>query len=81
MENNENIMEPLLEKMSQFSKTSIELLQLKAVDKMAGVTAVLVSRSLLWLVISFFVAFLNIAAALWLGNLLGQSYYGCCTQL
>jgi hypothetical protein len=76
MENKENLIEPLLEKASQFGKTSIELMKLKAVDKMAGITAVLVSRSLLWLVLSFFAAFLNIAAALWLGNLLGQAYYG-----
>ncbi len=76
MESKEKLIEPLLEKAARFGKTSIELMKLKAVDKLAGVTAVLVSRSIFWLVLSFFTVFLNIAAALWLGTLLGQPYYG-----
>jgi hypothetical protein len=76
MDDKENLIEPLLEKASQYGKTSIELMKLKAVGKLAAITGVLVSRSLLSLVLSFFAAFLNIAAALWLGNLLGQAYYG-----
>jgi hypothetical protein len=76
MDDKENLIEPLLEKASQYGKTSIELMKLKAVGNLAAVTGVVVSRSLLSLVLSFFAAFLNIAAALWLGNLLGQAYYG-----
>jgi hypothetical protein len=71
-----NILEPLLEKAGDYGKTSFEILKLKALDKTADVSAKLISRSLFVLIISFFAFLLNIAIALWLGDLLGKAYYG-----
>jgi hypothetical protein len=76
MEVNSNLIDPLLEKAAAYSKTSFELLKLKALDKTADVSATLFSRTLAGLVISFFAFTLNIAIALWLGDLLGKTYYG-----
>ncbi len=76
METTTNAMEPLVEKVEAYSKTSFELLKLKALDKTADVSSTLASRSLFTLVVSFFALSLNIAIALWLGDLLGKTYYG-----
>jgi hypothetical protein len=76
METNTKFMEPLFEKATAFSKTSLTLFKLKAVNKTAEVSASVISRSLFTLLISFFAGMLNIAIALWLGDLLGKSYYG-----
>ena len=76
METKTSIIEPLLEKAEAYGKTSFELLKLKALNKTADVSSTLLSRSLLVLVISFFAFTINIAIALWLGDLLGKAYYG-----
>ncbi len=70
------LLEPLLEKAEAYSKTSFELLRLKALDKAADVSSTLASRSLFVLIVSFFAFCINIAIALWLGDLLGKAYYG-----
>lgn len=76
MEAKSNFIEPLLERAEQYSKTSFELLKLKSVDKTADVTSTLISRLLFVIVLSLFALTLNIAAALWLGDLMGKNYYG-----
>jgi hypothetical protein len=70
------MIEPLIERVEEYSKTSFELIKLKSLAKTAEVTSTLISRSLLVIVLSFFALTLNIAIALWLGDLLGKSYYG-----
>ena len=76
METKEHVFEPLLERAEQFSKTKFQLLKLKSVDKTADVSSTAVSYLLLVVVLIFFVIALNIAIALWIGDLLGKSYYG-----
>jgi hypothetical protein len=76
MEPKTNILEPLFERTEAYAKTSLELIKLKALDKTAEVTSNLISRSLFVIVISFFAFTLNIAIALWLGDMLGKAYYG-----
>ncbi len=76
MEAKSHLLEPLLESAEAYSKTSFELLKLKSLDKTAAVTSTLISRLLLVIVLSFFALTLSIAVALWLGELLGKSYYG-----
>ena len=76
MDSQTNLIEPLLEKAETYSKTSFELLRLKALAKTADVTSTLFSRSLFILLVSFFAFTINIAVALWLGDVLGKNYYG-----
>jgi len=76
METNAYLIEPLLERAEQYTKTSFELLKLKSLEKVAGITSVLASRMLLAGILSLFIFTLNIAVALWLGTLLGKNYYG-----
>ncbi len=76
MEDKKNFIEPLLERVEEYGKTSFELFKLKALDKTVGVASTLVSHSVVGLVLSMFFIILSIGIALWLGELLGKSYYG-----
>ena len=76
MEAKANLLEPLIARAEEFSKTSFELIKLKTLDKTATVVSTLISRLLLVFVLSIFALTLNIAIALWLGDLLGKNYYG-----
>ena len=69
-------LEPLIERVEQYSKTTAELYALKSVDKLADVLSTLVSRLLLVLALSFFTLAINIAAALYIGYKLGATYIG-----
>jgi hypothetical protein len=76
MQSKTSLIEPLLERVEEFGKTSFELLKLKSVDKTADLSAILISRLLVVIILSIFVITLNIALAMWLGDLLGKNYYG-----
>ncbi len=76
METKENLLEPLLEKAEEYGKTSFELLKLKTVDKTADVISTIFSRVILLPVLMLVIVCLSIAAALWLGGILGRTYYG-----
>lgn len=68
--------EPLFEKAEQYGKTSLELIKLKAIDKSSQIAGTFISRTLAVLVFSMFLIVATIGVALWLGDLLGKSYYG-----
>jgi len=76
METNLSLLEPLLDRAEQYSKTSIELIKLRLVDKTAELSSNMFSRLLFVLAIAFFTLALNIAIALWLGDLFGKNYFG-----
>jgi hypothetical protein len=71
-----SFMEPLLEKVGQFGQLNIDLIKYKILDKMADLISSFIARFILLLMISIFAVFLSIAAALWLGEILGKDYYG-----
>lgn len=76
---NDNIATPvevLFEKVSDYGKTTIEILKLKAIDKSASVVSSLVAKAILVLVVAMFILTATIGLALWIGELLGKSYYG-----
>ncbi|HYM92551.1 MAG TPA: hypothetical protein VET23_00280 [Chitinophagaceae bacterium] len=76
MEAKSSLIQPLLERAEAYSKTSIELLKLKSLDKTANVASTLIYRLVSVIVLSLFVFTLTVAIALWIGDLLGKSYYG-----
>lgn len=76
MEDQENLIESLIEKGEQYGKTTIELLKLKTIDKSADVVSTLVSWAIVIVFAVLFFLILNIGVALWIGELLGKSYYG-----
>jgi len=70
------LIEELIEKVEQYGKTTIELVKLKTLDKSSDVISNLIS----WLIVAIFAVLffliLNIGLALWIGELMGKSYYG-----
>jgi uncharacterized membrane protein len=76
MDENSILIDSLLEKTTEFVKTSIELAKLKALDKTADVVSTLIPQTIVFILVSTFVIFLNLGIALWLGDILNNSYYG-----
>jgi hypothetical protein len=66
----------LLETLEQYCLTSIELVKLKAIAKITGIVSQLISRLVFIIILLLGLVMLNIAGALWLGDLLGKNYYG-----
>jgi len=76
MKNYEAHIESLFEKAEDCTKTAIELLKLKAIDSSADFVSFLVVKFVLFSFICLFIIIANIGVALWIGDLLGKSYYG-----
>jgi len=76
MEDQQSLIESLIEKGEQYGKTTIELLKLKTLDKSADVASTLISWAIVIVFTVLFFLILNIGIALWIGELLGKSYYG-----
>ena len=76
MEDKTTLAEPLFESAEEYVKTSYELLKLKTIDKTVGVTSSFVSHGIVILFLFLFIVGVNIGISLWLGELLGKSYYG-----
>jgi hypothetical protein len=76
MNNKESPVEMLFEKAEDYGKTSIELLKLNAIDKFADLVSSLATQLAIAIFVILFVITINIGIALWMGELLGKSYYG-----
>jgi len=68
--------ESLFEKTGDYLETRIELYKLKAVDTSSDLVASLVSKVIVLFIFSIFAIVVNFGIALFLGDLLGKSYYG-----
>jgi hypothetical protein len=76
MEIEHSVIEPLLEKVEQYGKTSYELFRLKSIHKLAEVASSLIPKFYLVIALSCCSFLFSIAAALWIGKWLGENYYG-----
>jgi hypothetical protein len=76
MEENANLLETLLERASEYGKTSIELARLKALDKTTEIVSYVIPLSVVMLLVASSLLFLNLGLAFWLGEVLGKIYYG-----
>lgn len=76
MNEQSDLINSLIEKGEQYGKTTLELLKLKTLDKSADVASNLVSWLIVVIFAVLFFLILNIGIALWIGELLGKSYYG-----
>ena len=76
MEDNAKLLEDMLKSATDYGTASIELIKLKAVSKTANAASFVMSHSFVLVFIASFMLFLNFGLALWLGDLLGQIYWG-----
>jgi len=76
MEDNTNLIETLIEKATDYGKTSYELAKLRALEKTSVVISSLLSNAVVLIIISLFMLFLNLGLAIWIGQRLGEIYFG-----
>ncbi len=76
MEEQKQQIEILFDRASDYLETRLELFKLKATHKTTDVASSLASRLIMILIVILVVFMVNIGLALWLGEVLGKSYYG-----
>lgn len=76
MEEKTNLLGSLLDVATDYGETSIELVKLKAVDKITDIVSSLVPLSIVLVFFLSFVLFVNLGIAFWLGEILGKTFYG-----
>ena len=76
MENQKSLIITLFEKTEHYARSSAELYRLKAINKSADVISTLTARLAVAVFITLFFLILNVGVALWLGEILGKSYFG-----
>jgi len=76
MEKKVKLIEDLYERITDYGKTSYELVKLKAVDKASDLVSSLLPYSVFISTVVVFLLFINLAAAFWLGEILGKVHYG-----
>jgi uncharacterized membrane protein len=69
-------LESLFGRVESYNSTTHQLSRLRDLESITNVVPKLITRVCVGLVFIFFVLVLNIGIALWLGELLGKSYYG-----
>jgi phosphoglycerol transferase MdoB-like AlkP superfamily enzyme len=76
MEDNVKVIEELLEKVTDYAKTELQLAKLKALDKTSDAVSTVVPQLIVIVLVLIFMLFVNLGLAFWLGGILGNIYYG-----
>lgn len=76
MENNSSTIEILFERVEDYTRTTIDLVKLTAVDKTADILSSLLSRLTVSIVFVMFGFLVNVGLSFWIGELVGKIYYG-----
>jgi hypothetical protein len=76
MEEKTSLLRSLLDVATDYGETSIELIKLKALDKTTNVVSSLVPLSIVIIFLLSFLLFVNLGIAFWLGEILGEIFYG-----
>ena len=76
MEDSTKSFESLLERATEYGKTSYELIKLKTIDKTADVVSSAVPHTIGLILTTIFLLFLNLGLSFWLGEILGKTYFG-----
>ncbi|HBE42411.1 MAG TPA: hypothetical protein DDW27_14635 [Bacteroidales bacterium] len=73
---NAKLIESLLERVTDYGKTTYELVKLKALDKTTDVVSSFIPHSFVLVLIAIFILFASMGLALWLGEIIGKTFYG-----
>jgi hypothetical protein len=76
MENEPSSISLLFEKAVDYLETRIELFKLEAVNMLSEILSSMFSSLIIIVFFAFFIFMLNIGVALWIGDILGKTYYG-----
>ena len=76
MEDKKILIETLYERASDYGKTSFELIKLQVIDKTSDIVSSIIPQTIVFVLFASFMIFLNLGLAFWLGEILGEFYYG-----
>jgi fatty acid desaturase len=76
MDEKAKLLESLLESAKEYSRTSLELIKLNVIDKVAEILSSAIPLSVVIILFSSFLLFLSVGLAFWLGDLTGKIFYG-----
>lgn len=76
MEEGAALIESLAEKAEAYTKSTVDLFKLKAIDKSAHLVSSVMSALIITIVVLCVTMMVNIGAALWIGELIGSSFCG-----
>ena len=76
MDDNVRIIESLLESTFKYGVAELELLKLKTLNKTSDVVSSLLPHAVVFLILVLFLLFLNLGLAFWLGEIIGNNFYG-----
>ncbi|MEZ7498567.1 hypothetical protein QO200_07420 [Flavobacterium sp. Arc3] len=68
--------EILFEKVEDYTRTTVELAKLNVIDTSADVLSSMISRLTIAIVFAMFLLLLNLGLSFWIGELLGNFYFG-----
>jgi len=76
MEENIKLIESLLDRVTDYGKTSYEIVKLKTIDKTVDVVSSFIPPIIFFVFFLFFLLFANFGLAFWLGEIFGKVYFG-----
>lgn len=76
MDFKEGKIEMIYAKIEDLVSNQQEIIKLKVYSKSADMATFLVMKIIMFVVVGLFVLFLNIGLSIWLGEILGETYYG-----
>ena len=76
MEDKAGLLETLFERAEEYSKTSLELLKLKVLDRTSQIASMCMARAVVCIALALFILMVSIGVAFWLGDILGKIWYG-----
>lgn len=76
MDNKATTIEILFEKAENYARTTIELTRLNFIDKSSDVLSSLISRLAIAIVFVMFILLFNLGLSFWIGEMLGNFFYG-----
>jgi fatty acid desaturase len=76
MDEKTKLLESLLESAKDYSRTSLELIKLKVIDKVADSLSSAIPLSVVIILSALFLLFLSVGLAFWFGDLTGRIFYG-----
>ena len=76
MEEKATLIESLFEKAEVYAKTNLGLFKLKAINESADIISTIVSKLAVIIAVLLIILLISIGLSLWLGELIGNSYYG-----
>jgi hypothetical protein len=76
MENNAKLIESLLESTFKYGVAELELVKLKTLNKTSDLVSSVLPHTVVFFILVLFLLFLNFGLAFWLGEIIGNNFYG-----